>query len=108
MKVLKKLTTAAVLAAVCTSTLAGCGSSSTVNGGADTTAAKTEQTEKVKEESGVEETAGGPQYSGSLSYWSSWNSTEPQAKVIEAAAAEFMKLYPEVEIELTFTGRDNR
>ena len=52
MKVLKKLTTAAVLAAVCTSTLAGCGSSSTVNGGADTTAAKTEQTEKVKEESG--------------------------------------------------------
>ena len=58
MKVLKKLTTAAVLAAVCTSTLAGCGSSSTVNGGADTTAAKTEQTEKVKEESGVEETAG--------------------------------------------------
>ena len=108
MKVLKKLTTAAVLAAVCTSTLAGCGSSSTVNGGADTTAAKTEQTEKVKEESGVEETAGGPQYSGSLSYWSSWNSTEPQAKVIEAAAAEFMKLYPEVKIDLTFNGRDNR
>lgn len=108
MKVLKKLTTAAVLAVVCTSTLAGCGSSSTVNGGADTTAAKTEQTEKAKEESGVEETAGGPQYSGSLSYWSSWNSTEPQAKVIEAAAAEFMKLYPEVKIDLTFNGRDNR
>lgn len=43
-----------------------------------------------------------------IEYWSSWNATEAQAYVMEAAAEEYMDLHPNVEINFTFNGRDNR
>ncbi len=52
-------------------------------------------------------TAEKPKLSGELSYWSSWNATEPQAQTMVKAAEEFMKEYPDVKIEFTFNGRDN-
>ena len=43
-----------------------------------------------------------------IEYWSSWNATEAQAYVMEDAAKEYMELNPNVEINFTFNGRDNR
>lgn len=47
-------------------------------------------------------------FSGTLEYWSSWNENEGQAQVLMAAAEDFMKLYPDVKINFTWSGRDNR
>lgn len=107
MKVLKKVMATAAMAAMCATVLAGCGNSSVSTGSGTQEMPKEEQKQET-EASISADSAPGVQYKGSLSYWSSWNSTEPQAQVIEAAAAEFMKLYPEVKIDLTFNGRDNR
>ena len=46
--------------------------------------------------------------SGTIEYWSSWSETEPQADVITRAAKEFMKLNPDVKINITWNGRDLR
>jgi raffinose/stachyose/melibiose transport system substrate-binding protein len=43
-----------------------------------------------------------------LEYWSSWNSTEPQAQVLQEAATAYTKLNPTIRINYTFNGRDNR
>ena len=50
----------------------------------------------------------GEHLSGTVEYWSSWSETEPQADVISRAAAEFMKLNPDVTINITWNGRDLR
>ncbi|GGD91602.1 putative ABC transporter extracellular-binding protein YurO [Paenibacillus nasutitermitis] len=39
-------------------------------------------------------------------FWSMWSSSEPQAKVIEAAVADFKAANPQVEVEVKFNGRD--
>ena len=46
--------------------------------------------------------------SGSIEYWSSWSETENQAIVLQEAAEAFTKLHPDVKINFTFNGRDNR
>lgn len=43
-----------------------------------------------------------------LEYWSSWSETENQALVLKAAAESFMVKHPNVKINFTFNGRDNR
>ena len=43
-----------------------------------------------------------------LEYWSSWSETESQALVLKAAAQSFMDKHPNVKINFTFNGRDNR
>ncbi len=43
-----------------------------------------------------------------LEYWSSWSETENQALVLKAAAESFMEKHPNVKINFTFNGRDNR
>lgn len=101
MKVLKKVMTLTALAAVCVSSVTGCGNASQKTDTKETALEDTSAPAEAEKE-------GEADYSGTLNYWSSWNSTEPQAKVIEAAAKEFMKEYPDVKIELTFNGRDNR
>ena len=44
--------------------------------------------------------------SGKVVFWSMWSSSEPQAKVIEAAIKEFKTANPNVTVDLKFTGRD--
>ena len=43
-----------------------------------------------------------------LEYWSSWSETENQALVLKAAAESFMAKHPNIKINFTFNGRDNR
>lgn len=46
--------------------------------------------------------------SGTIEYWSSWSETENQALVLQKAAEAFTQLHPNVTINFTFNGRDNR
>jgi len=46
--------------------------------------------------------------SGTVEYWSSWSETENQALVLQKAAEAFTQLHPDVKINFTFNGRDNR
>lgn len=43
-----------------------------------------------------------------LVYWSMWNETEPQAKVIQAWIADFEAANPNITIEATWNGRQNQ
>jgi raffinose/stachyose/melibiose transport system substrate-binding protein len=43
-----------------------------------------------------------------INYWSSWSATENQALIMVDAAKAFEKLNPDVKINFTFNGRDNR
>ncbi len=43
-----------------------------------------------------------------LVYWSMWNETEPQAKVLTAAIEDYMKLNPDVNVTIQWNGRDIR
>lgn len=96
------------MAMLCT-TACSSGKSSSDNTAAATQAAAqtTAGSEAAKaEEPGGEETA--QALSGHIEYWSSWGETESQAQVLQKAAKEFMELNPEVTINFTFNGRDNR
>lgn len=46
--------------------------------------------------------------SGTIEYWSSWSETENQALVLKQTADAFTQLHPNVKINFTFNGRDNR
>lgn len=52
--------------------------------------------------------AAGDTLSGTIEYWSSWSETENQALVLKQAADAFTQLHPNVKINFTFNGRDNR
>lgn len=52
--------------------------------------------------------AAGDTLSGTIEYWSSWSETENQALVLKQAADAFTQLHPNVKINFTFSGRDNR
>lgn len=43
-----------------------------------------------------------------INYWSSWSATENQALIMVDAAKAYEKLNPNVKINFTFNGRDNR
>lgn len=46
--------------------------------------------------------------SGEIVYWSMWNSTEPQALAIEDAIKDFMKIHPNVKVDINWNGREIR
>lgn len=73
------------------------------------TTAGTEAAGEEKAETGGETAENTEQkLSGHIEYWSSWGETESQARVLQKAAEEFMELNPDVTINFTFNGRDNR
>lgn len=43
-----------------------------------------------------------------LVYWSMWNSTEPQAQVLQAAISDFMAKNPGVNVDINWNGREIR
>ena len=45
---------------------------------------------------------------GELTYWSMWNSTEPQALAIEEGINEFMVMHPNVKVTINWNGREIR
>jgi raffinose/stachyose/melibiose transport system substrate-binding protein len=45
---------------------------------------------------------------GEITYWSMWNETEPQAKVLKDAIADFTKMYPDTKINVQWCGREIR
>lgn len=49
-----------------------------------------------------------PEDKKQLVYWSMWNETEPQGKVIAQAAADFMNKNPDVELKINWAGREIR
>ena len=60
-------------------------------------------------------TFGGPQQEGTaveattkVVYWSMWNEGEPQASVIKQAIKAYESANPEVAVEVTWNGRENR
>lgn len=79
--------------------LAACGgsSSTTTSTAASTASSAASSTAAVEDK-----------LSGTLEYWSSWSETENQALVLQQAAAAFTELHPNVKINFTFNGRDNR
>lgn len=99
----KKLTGLLLAMSMVLMLLAGCGSSNTTNKAAPPEATK-ENTPTATTEATTEVKATGLE--GKVVFWSMWSSTEPQAKVIESAVAEFKAANPEVEVDLKFTGRD--
>lgn len=103
---MKKVISLALVLVMVLTLFAGCGGNSTE----ETKAAAAETTPAAPAapaatEAPVEVTE---QLSGTLEYWSSWNENERQAQVMLAAADEFTKLYPDVTINFTWNGRDNR
>ena len=109
----KKIVSLLLTAVMATSLLAGCGSSSKP---AESTPAETPApaaTEEAKEETPADTTAettaadaGAADYSDvTLTFWSMWNSTEPQGKVIQEAADAF-KEQTGATINIEWKGRD--
>lgn len=76
--------------------------------------AKNTQSESAAQAAGGKEAAEGTKgpegevLNAELEYWSSWSETENQAMALQKAAEEFTELNPEVKINFTFNGRDNR
>lgn len=85
--------------------LAGCGAKTTPATDEKLAATTAAPAEETAAESTPEVTEN---FSGTLEYWSSWNENEGQAQVLKAAAEDFMALYPDVKINFTWSGRDNR
>lgn len=44
--------------------------------------------------------------SGKVTFWSMWSNSEPQAKVIDEAVADFKAANPAVDVEVKYNGRD--
>lgn len=65
----------------------------------DTPAAEAAKAEPAKTEAALK---------GDLVYWSMWNETEPQAKVLTDAIADFQKVNPGVKITVQWSGREIR
>lgn len=93
---MKKVISLVLTLTIVLTLFAGCGPASSE-------ASDSPATEKVTDAPVVSEN-----FSGTLEYWSSWNENEGQAQVLMAAAEDFTKLYPNVKINFTWSGRDNR
>lgn len=108
---MKKVLSTVLASAMVLTLLSGCGGgsssgSSTTTAAATTSAATEAATEAAQTEGSAPEE--GKTLSGTVEYWSSYSETENQAMVLQKAAAAFMKLHPDVKINFTFNGRDNR
>lgn len=99
---MKKRTLSVLLtAAMAVTMLAGC-SSKTDSAPADTTAPAAQETEKAAEGAGAESAA--PADSGTLVYWSMWESTEPQGQAIQKAIDAFTQ-ETGIQVDVQFKGR---
>lgn len=117
---LKKIFSVTAAFALTASLLAGCGSgessettaatqaAETTAAAAATTQAAEKETEAASSAESTEGSAEGDDLSGTIEYWSSWGDTESQATVLRKAADSFTQLHPNVKINFTFNGRDNR
>lgn len=102
---MKKTLSLLLVFAMVLTLLAGCGAKTTPATDEKLAATTAAPAEETAAESTPEVTEN---FSGTLEYWSSWNENEGQAQVLKAAAEDFMALYPDVKINFTWSGRDNR
>ena len=93
----KKLLSLLICMAMAVSMLTGCGSKDTKDNGAKTTADSGKAVKEGNEESGA---AGGK----TIVYWSMWEATEPQGKVIQEAVNAYMEKTGN-KVDLQFKGR---
>lgn len=113
----KKLISLLLVSAMATTMIAGCGSSTetTTESAASTTAETTAEstaettastTEETTADTAAAETGELPDYSGvELTYWSMWNSAEPQGQVLQEAADAFSE-QTGAKINIEWKGRD--
>lgn len=99
MNIRKVITTFVTILALATLILSGCGPSKT-----PTPAAVVPPTE----EQTAPPTSAPPAEPVTIVYWSMWNESEAQGTVIKAAIADFEAAYPNVTVNVTWNGRDNR
>ncbi|RED75796.1 ABC transporter substrate-binding protein [Cohnella phaseoli] len=106
----RKLGTLALLSLILTVVLlAGCSKSAAPSASPSESPSATATPSASASESATASASESPSASGlegKVVFWSMWSNTEPQAKVIEAAIAEFKANNPAVEVELKFNGRD--
>ncbi len=89
--------------------LAGCGKSAAPSASSSpspSASPSAKPSASAEESAPAEESPSGSNLEGKVVFWSMWSNTEPQAKVIEEAVAEFRANNPAVEVELKFNGRD--
>lgn len=98
---MKKVISLTLVLAMVLALLAGCGAKEAAP--AETEAAA--PAAPVETEAPIEVSEG---FAGTLEFWSGWNENEGQAQVLMQAAEDFCKLYPDVTINFTWSGRDNR
>lgn len=91
---------ALLLVLVMVLSLVACGGNTEPQKAADPQAGATTQSAAKTPDDNAEEIV--------LEYWSSWSETENQALVLKAAAESFMEKHPNIKINFTFNGRDNR
>lgn len=107
----RKITVLLLVFMLALSMLAGCAKSSTTEATAEaTTKATTEATATPVPAATVapvdSEAPVASAIEGKVVFWSMWSETEPQAKVITTAVADFKAANPKVEVEVKFNGRD--
>ncbi|QNK57944.1 ABC transporter substrate-binding protein [Paenibacillus sp. PAMC21692] len=100
---LKKISMLSMLLALFVSLFTACSQSNTTNNVSPTASADSAGSPApTSSESGK----GAGDLKGKVVFWSMWSSSEPQAKVIESAIADFNAANPEVTVEVKFNGRD--
>lgn len=100
----KKIVSLLLVSAMAATMLAGCGD----DAGDDTASSNTEKSDDAEDtdSSDAAKTESTGEYDGvELSYWSMWNNTEPQGKVVEQAAKEFEEKTG-AKINIEWKGRD--
>ena len=99
---MKKTLSLVLASALSLSLLAGCGG----NGGQSAGGSKSNQPSGGSSQGGASQGTSGKQYDGvTINMWSMWSSGEPQANVIEEAAAAF-KEQTGATVNIEFKGRD--
>ncbi len=106
----KKIFSLMMASALCLSALTGCGSAPADSASADNTQSSAQSSESQpaasSQASSEAQGGGGKQYEGvELTMWSMWTSSEPQAQVIQEAAAAFEE-QTGAKIKIEWKGRD--
>ncbi|WP_256761084.1 extracellular solute-binding protein [Cohnella sp. WQ 127256] len=89
------------------SVLAGCSKSNNAEpSAASSTSPSASPSETVAANASEGASAEASGLEGKVVFWSMWSNTEPQAKVIDEAVADFKSANPKVEVEVKYNGRD--
>lgn len=88
--------------------LAGCGQSNNAGSSSSPSASPSESPSETASATASDsaETPVASELEGKVVFWSMWSNTEPQAKVIDEAVAEYKAANPKVEVEVKYNGRD--